>query len=95
MASFIKNTLKRILPPPVNSFMREINDLRAHLNRLEVESEKQTSLISSLKEDLYDQKTLIESLSVFVSDQFVDAACRNERLFSKIGSICKNNEKSV
>ena len=45
-----KNDLKRILPPPVNSFMREINIVKAELTRLRSElREENRKLLDELR----------------------------------------------
>lgn len=85
MFSFLKKLLKRILPPPVHSFVREMDDLRGRIGMLEKH-------IDSLKEEIDAQTVLINKLTFLIKDQAVDEACRKEETAVELRSACEKNE---
>ncbi len=79
---FIKIILKRFLPPPTKSFMREINDLKQQLTLL---SEGNERLVAELAQIQKENKKLQNMITHTNKEQGV--------LFSKIVDLQKDNAK--
>ena len=81
-----KNDLKRILPPPVDSFMREINGLKAELSRQRGElselHEKNRKLLDELREDGKKQ-----------SGELSELREENRRLLDELRGIREDGKK--
>ena len=60
--SVIKNSLKKILPPPVNSFMREIN-------RIVALGEKNQAVMQKLMQTVEQQEQKIAEQSIVLQNQ--------------------------
>ena len=93
----IKNMLKRILPPPTKTFMREINDLRKHLftvegelSRVREENKKQLVELTSIREE--NKKQLAELTDI--REENKKQTTEISRLYNAIPNkpICWHNE---
>lgn len=69
----IKNGLKKILPPPVNSFMREVN-------RIVALEEKNQAMMRELMQTVKQQEKKIEKQNVILEQQERQIAKQNETL---------------
>lgn len=89
-----KNNLKKILPPPVNSFMREVN-------RIVVLEEQNQKLIRQLMETIEKQKQILEQQKLVLQQQsktieLLEKRVENDtKLFQNMLLQIAENEKTI